>query len=762
MRGDIKRAVPVSLLVGVVVFLLIFSGFSALATDQIMGIKRFALYTGPEYVPDQVLVKFKPGVSAKGIEEVNLEYGTVVKKIDLGKIYRMRIPRKATVEEIIEKLKNDPAVEYVEPNYIAHAFMVPDDPYYIYQWNLDNSEYGGIHMERAWDIQSGGPSVVVAVVDTGIAYENYGRRYRKAPDLANTNFVPGYDFVNNDSHPNDDDSHGTHVAGTIAQSTNNGIGAAGIAFKISLMPVKVLDRNGDGTYADVAEGIRWAVDHDAKVINLSLGGSEPSQTLEDAVAYAYNKGVTIIAAAGNESSASIAYPAAYDRYVIAVGAIQYDNKLAPYSNYGPSLDLVAPGGNLNLDQNGDGYGDGVLQNTFNPNTKNPKDFGYWFFEGTSMAAPHVSGVAALLIANGNATTPDEVRSSLQSTARDLGEAGPDETYGWGLIDAYAALQWRGEHDTTPPAKVEGVSITTVSSSQLDISWIANSEQDLDHYNIYRSTSSGFIPSQDNLVASVDTNFYSDTGLVPSTPYYYRITAVDRAGNEGSYSDEASGITEASSFIMHVGSIQMDYSKKYAGPKNVFVWAIATVAISDRTGQAVEGATVYGHWSGAASDSDSGVTDGNGVVMLNSDRVKNPSPGVTFTFMVDKVTKEGWSYDPTIGETSDSITISGTEGDLFPDDKIPGRFNLYQNYPNPFNPETTIEYDIAEDCYVILKIYNLAGELIKTLVDGYQAAGHYSVIWHGDNDAGQEVASGVYFYRLNAGDKVAIKKMVLLK
>ncbi|MDI6591946.1 MAG: S8 family serine peptidase, partial [Patescibacteria group bacterium] len=190
----------------------------------------------------------------------------------------------------------------------------------------------------------------------------------------------------------------------------------------------------------VAKGIRFAADNGAKVINLSLGGTSDSATLKNAVAYAYRKGVTVVAACGNDNGAKCLYPAAYDDYVIAVGATQYDETKAPYSNYGPSLDIVAPGGNNDLDQNGDGYADGVLQQTFRSSFA-VCDFAYYFFQGTSMATPHVSGVAALLIANGNATTPDEVRAALQETAEDLGTAGRDDTFGYGLVDAYAALKW---------------------------------------------------------------------------------------------------------------------------------------------------------------------------------------------------------------------------------------------------------------------------------------------------------------------------------
>jgi serine protease len=368
-----------------------------------------------EYVPDEIIVKFKGDVKPFRV---------------------IKVPEGKVGEKIKEYLKRGD-VEYAEPNYLAYALWTPNDPYYRYQWHLDNPEYGGIQMEEAWELLGApgnpGLGVSVAVVDTGI---------RKGTDLLKTCFVPGYDFVNNDSDPTDDNGHGTHVAGTVAQSTNNALGVAGVAFKSCLMPVKVLDARGAGTYANVADGIRYAADNGAKVINLSLGGSSPSATLEEALAYAYGKGVTIVAAAGNDGAGGApSYPAAYDDYVIAVGATQYDETRAPYSTTGSYLDLVAPGGNTSLDQNNDGYGDGVLQQTFKIVGRRIT-WSYYFFQGTSMAAPHVSGVAALLLAKGNTTTPDEVRAALQETAEGKGTPGWDEAYGWGLVDAYAALQWR--------------------------------------------------------------------------------------------------------------------------------------------------------------------------------------------------------------------------------------------------------------------------------------------------------------------------------
>ncbi len=352
----------------------------------------------------------------------------------------------ARMEEKLKEYWSRGDVEYAEPNFTAHALWSPNDTYYRYQWN-----FSSVGMEDAWESLGApgepGKDVVVAVVDTGIAYEDYCQGsgwystcYQQASDLKGTCFVSGYDFINNDSHPNDDSSpgHGTHVAGTLAQTTNNNLGLAGISFNSCLMPVKVLDQNGSGSYADVADGIIWAADHGADVINLSLGGAASSQTLRDAVAYAYNHGVTIVAAAGNDNSGTVSYPAAYDDYVIAVGAVRYDETRAPYSNFGNSLDLVAPGGDMNVDQNGDGYGDGILQQSYEKRGSRFY-FGYYFMQGTSMATPHVSGIAALVLADGKASNPSEVRNVLQESARDLGAPGRDDTYGWGLVDASNAL-----------------------------------------------------------------------------------------------------------------------------------------------------------------------------------------------------------------------------------------------------------------------------------------------------------------------------------
>lgn len=421
----------------------------------LIGSAPLSVHATPDHpqVKKQDTQKFKQFSVQQMPDELLLKYKNEDKPFQ-----RIRLRRGADLNRAIQAYKNNPAIEFVEPNYVASVHSVPNDSYYSYQWHLDNPVYGGVHAEEAWD-KTDGSGAVVAVVDTGIAYENYtdpisGTVYMQAPDLAGTAFVPGYDFVNDDAHPNDDESHGTHVAGTIAQTTNNAFGTAGLAHGASVMPIKVLDDTGHGSYADIAEGIRYAVDHGAQVINLSLGGSMPSIVLEGAVAYAYQNGVTVLVSTGNNNGA-VQYPAAYNDYVIAVGATRYNETRAPYSSYGTSVDIVAPGGDVDVDQNGDGYMDGVLQNTFNPLTHNVSEFGYWFFEGTSMATPHVSAAAAMLIANGNATNPDEIREALQSTADDLGDVGRDDEYGWGLLNVSAALAWGAPPANEPPTADAG-------------------------------------------------------------------------------------------------------------------------------------------------------------------------------------------------------------------------------------------------------------------------------------------------------------------
>ncbi|MCB9603230.1 MAG: peptidase S8 [Sandaracinus sp.] len=305
--------------------------------------------------------------------------------------------------------------------------FVPNDPFYRHQWHLDQ-----IQMPKAWRRQQG-EGVVVAVIDTGVAFRDVDGRFKQVPDLAEPRFVPGWDFVDGDDTPDDEHGHGTHVAGTIAQSTNNGVGVAGVAPRASIMPIRVLDARGGGAWGNVAAGIRWAADHGAHVINMSLGGGINSQAIASAIAYAHRKGVVVVAAAGNTGRGRVQYPAA-NRFTVAVGAVRFDETLSFYSSYGSALDVVAPGGDLRVDQNNDGMPDGVLQNTIL--ARSPERSDYLAFQGTSMAAPHVAGVAALIRASG-VHDPAAIERILKETAKSKKDR---NRYGAGLIQADDALR----------------------------------------------------------------------------------------------------------------------------------------------------------------------------------------------------------------------------------------------------------------------------------------------------------------------------------
>jgi serine protease len=309
------------------------------------------------------------------------------------------------------------------------------DPLLRYQWHLR-----AIQAQTAWPITRG-EGVIVAVLDTGVAYEDRGP-YRRAPELAATRIVPGWDFVDDDAHPDDIPptsgrrSHGTHMATTIAAAAGNGIGGAGVAPEATIMPVRVLEPDLSGTARQIADGLRFAADHHADVANLSIAGPAPSRVLRGAIEYAHAKGVTIVGAAGNDGRASLRWPAAYPG-VIAVGAVDQAYTRAAYSNYGRALDLVAPGGSGEFIDAGYGPRDGVQSQTL---MGGPAQFCFCFMASTSAAAAEVSGIAALLIASGRATTPAAVRAGLTSSARALGSPAQAEEYGAGLVQARASLE----------------------------------------------------------------------------------------------------------------------------------------------------------------------------------------------------------------------------------------------------------------------------------------------------------------------------------
>ncbi|MCX5904588.1 MAG: S8 family serine peptidase [Proteobacteria bacterium] len=399
--------------------------------------------TGQPWAPGEILVKFKKGVADQAQATKLRSFGALNVSHSFTRRFAVVQVPEGTVAAKVTQLLKDPAVERATPNYVMHLYSTPNDPYYKEQWNLPL-----INMESAWDISTGA-DVTVAVVDTGVNTS----RYLNADGFGNR-LLKGYNAILGiEGSSFDQNCHGTHVAGTIGQETNNGIGVAGVAYDATILPVKVFLRGTDTYLNWIIDGIDWAAQN-ADIINLSLGGpkNDPQtgqpydytllkEAIDDAV---NNHGVTIIAASGNDGIGEVGYPAAFDN-VIAVGAVDYTKKRAFYSNYGPELALVAPGGVTSQDPDGDGLKNGgVLQETF-------REFfgfrffafgwGYYFLSGTSMATPHVSGVAALIKAKHPAWGPQQIRDALINSAEDLGTPGRDDEYGYGLVDAFAALQY---------------------------------------------------------------------------------------------------------------------------------------------------------------------------------------------------------------------------------------------------------------------------------------------------------------------------------
>ncbi len=428
----------------------------------------------PAYAPAQILVKYATATPPRARAATARAAGAGDPQVTAPHTRLLKLAPGVGVDAALRRLRGRRDVAWAVPDYRAHAAggLVPNDrgtgtaagDWQQLQWNFAGPF--GVNAPQAWanvaaDGAPGGKGVTVAVLDTGVAYATHGR-FLRSPDFSRFGFVGGYDFIAHDRFPVDRNGHGTFVAGTIAEATNNHYGLTGLAFAARIMPVRVLNTQGEGEASTIAEGVRYAVKHGARVINLSLEFSSNVTAsdipeLIEALRFARRRGVLVVAAAGNEAHTAIAYPArAAD--VVAVGATTEHGCLADYSNDGSGLTLVAPGGGADAGLPGDPNcnaegpaGRDVFQVTFTG--ASPRRFGMPSgYEGTSMAAPHVSATAALIIASGvlgRRPTPAALVARLRATARKLGGGGDEGLYGAGLVDAAAATAPGGPGAVAP-------------------------------------------------------------------------------------------------------------------------------------------------------------------------------------------------------------------------------------------------------------------------------------------------------------------------
>ncbi|WP_301170563.1 S8 family peptidase [Brevibacillus nitrificans] len=355
------------------------------------------------YIEHEVVVRFSPRPDQKTIDKMVASLDAKIKR-DFDKFIIIK-SRSLTTKQLMKKLAEHPDSVFAEPNFLLLPNRTPNDPYYTeYQWNLPL-----IGMEQSWDVSEGSSDVIVAVVDTGVDMEH--------PEFEGK-LVEGYNVLDGSNKPQDDNGHGTHVSGVIAAKTNNKDGIAGMTWKSKLMPIKAIGADGSGSAVDIAQGIYWATDHGADVINLSVGNYTSSAALKEACKYAYDNNVVLVAASGNDASDQPSYPAAYDE-VLSVAAVDHLKERADFSNFGDYVDVAAPGVDI-------------------PSTYIYSD--YASLSGTSMACPHVAALAALVRSVHPDMKSHDVMELIRSSALDLGPPGHDQLYGFGMIDVNRTLR----------------------------------------------------------------------------------------------------------------------------------------------------------------------------------------------------------------------------------------------------------------------------------------------------------------------------------
>ena len=655
------------------------------------------------YVPDQILVKFLPGTPEKIKSDIHGRLGgSVVGVIPGIDVQVVKIP-KNKVDEKVRAYLAEASIRFAEPDYIVKAILTPNDAYFANQWGMVK-----IQAPEAWGITQGSSDVKVAILDTGI---DQNHEDLAAKIVANKNFTTS-------TTVDDKYGHGTHVAGIAAAITNNSRGVAGAGFNSSLMNVKVLGDNGSGYYSWIANGIIWAADNGAKVINLSLGGTSGSSTLESAVNYAWGKGAVLVAAAGNDNTASPLYPAYYTN-VVAVAATDQDDGKASFSNYGSWVDIAAPGVDI--------------FSTLPNHTNRIGILNYGSLSGTSMATPHVAGVAALVWASEHGTDNSSVRNRIEGTADASGTIW--SVYGIKRINAYNAVAtsspnaapvanddtYAVDEDTALIVAAPGVLgddtdadgdlLTTVLVSATTHGTLTLNADGSFAYTPaanYNGPDSFTYKAYDGRAYSNEATVSLTVNAVNDTPVAYDDNAatdqdtpvtINVLANDSDIDGDALTVTNLTQPASGVATINADQTVTYT-PNTGFVgndtftytandgkvdsnfatvsitvqepappaptavvsitmskqvvskwWRATALVTVTSSGSPLDGATLYGKWSGVYSAQVSGTTASDGTVSFKTGFIRQSG---TATFTVTRIVKNGQEYTLS-GETSDSIS-----------------------------------------------------------------------------------------------------------
>ena len=449
--------------------------------------------TPPSWVPDELLVGLRPGTSGAQVENLYRLYGAE-KLQDLSNInvHRIRVPAQS-LDAVENALSHRPEIKFVEKNYRLSPNFVPNDSLYSSQWHLPK-----ISADMAWDISQGTPSVVVAILDSGVDPTH--------PDLA-SKLVAGYNFYDGNTNTTDVYGHGTKVAGTAAAICNDSIGVAAPACQNLIMPIRVTDTSGNGYVSAIASGLSWAVDHGAKVMNLSFGGVAGISTITSAAQYVMNHGGLVIAAAGNCGCFDSTPP---NPYMISVSGTDQNDNLASWSSQGDYVDVAAPGVGIYTTMMGGGYGAP---------------------SGTSFSSPLTAGVVALMMSVNPSLSPTQIGSLLEANADDLGAAGYDTAYGYGRVNAYRAVSAAATNspprDTTAPtASISSPSNGATVSGAISVAVSANDNVGVSRVDLYMD---GALYGSDT---SAPYSFYWDTTQISTGSHTLAAVAYDAAGNAG--------------------------------------------------------------------------------------------------------------------------------------------------------------------------------------------------------------------------------------